>query len=120
MIIAVGTAALLIIGLAVGLVVFLILAVVALVFVLSYEVALTTLKGQTLGKMATNIKVVRADNGELVGWGESIGRWIIPTALLIIPAIGWLLALLVYTSLTWDKYRQGWHDKAVGTIVIRS
>ena len=101
-------------------VVFLVLAAVSLIFVLSYEVVMTALKGQTIGKMATNVKVVRADNGELVGWGKSIGRRIIPVLLAFIPFIGWILALLVYISLTWDRTRQGWHDKAAGTLVIKT
>lgn len=86
----------------------------------AYEVSMIALKGQTLGKMATSVKVVRSDNGELVGWGKSVGRWIIPVLLSVIPYIGWILALLVYVSLTWDKTRQGWHDKAAGTIVVKA
>lgn len=89
-------------------------------FGLGYEASFIALRGQTLGKMATNVKVVRADNGQLVGWGKSIGRWIIPILLLAIPFIGWILALLVYISTIWDKTRQGWHDKAAGTLVIKS
>ena len=85
----------------------------------AYEVTMIALKGQTLGKMATSIKVVRADNGLLPGWGKSIGRWIIPIVLLFVPFIGWILSLLVYVSLTWDKARQGWHDKTAGTLVIK-
>jgi len=85
-----------------------------------YEVTLIATKGQTLGKMATRIKVVRADNGLVPGWGRSIGRWIIPAALGFIPFVGWLLSLLVYVSLLWDKVRQGWHDKAAGTLVIKA
>ena len=85
-----------------------------------YEVTLIATKGQTLGKMATRIKVVRADNGLVPGWGKSIGRWIIPAALGFIPFVGWLLSLLVYVSLLWDKVRQGWHDKAAGTLVIKA
>ena len=84
-----------------------------------YEVTLIALKGQTLGKMAARIKVVRADNGQAPGWGKSFGRWIIPVALGFIPVVGWVLALLVYISLLWDKVRQGWHDKAAGTLVIK-
>ena len=84
-----------------------------------YEVIMIALKGQTLGKMATSIKVVRADNGQLPGWGKAIGRWIIPTVLGVIPFVGWLLSLLVYISLLWDRARQGWHDKAAGTLVIK-
>ena len=84
-----------------------------------YEVSMIALKGQTLGKMATRIRVVRADNGQIPGWGKSIGRWIIPAALGFIPFVGWLLSLLVYLSLLWDKVRQGWHDKAAGTLVVK-
>ena len=84
-----------------------------------YEVTMIALKGQTLGKMATSIKVVRADNGQVPGWGKSIGRWIIPVALAFIPVVGWILSLLVYLSLLWDKIRQGWHDKAAGTLVVK-
>ena len=70
--------------------------------------------------MATRIKVVRADNGLEPGWGKSIGRWIIPAALGFIPFVGWILyaAGLPLPDL-WDKARQGWHDKAAGTLVIK-
>ncbi len=84
-----------------------------------YEVTMIALKGQTLGKMATRVKVIRADNGQLPGWGKSIGRWIIPAVLGLVPVVGWLLSLLVYISLTWDRARQGWHDKAAGTLVVK-
>ena len=87
---------------------------------LLYEVTMIALKGQTLGKMATSVRVVRADNGLVPGWGKSIGRWVIPTALGFIPLVGWLLSLLVYISLTWDRARQGWHDKAAGTLVVKA
>ena len=96
-----------------------------------YEVTMIALKGQTVGKMATSVKVIRADNGQLPRWGKSIARWIIPTLLYFIPVlldsilalpipfIGWVLALLCYVSLTWDKVRQGWHDKAAATLVVK-
>lgn len=87
---------------------------------LCYEVTLTAVKGQTLGKMALRIKVVRQDNGLIPGWGKSLGRWIIPTALGAIPVIGWILALLVYLWLLWDPLRQGLHDKAVKTLVVKA
>ena len=87
-----------------------------------YEVAMIAKKGQTLGKMATRIKVVRADNGNVPGWGKSLGRWLVPSIFsmlgMLIPFVG-LVALLVYVSLTWDRARQGWHDKAASTLVIK-
>ena len=99
---------------------FIAFAIVAVVIGVLYEVTMIATKGQTLGKMATRIKVVRADNGLVPGWGKSIGRWIIPAVLGFIPFVGWLLSLLVYLSLLWDKARQGWHDKAAGTLVIKA
>jgi len=83
-----------------------------------YEVTMIALKGQTLGKMAMSIRVARADNGDLPGWGKSIGRWALPMLLGLIPVIGWIGTLLTYLSLTWDDRRQGWHDKAAATVVI--
>lgn len=93
-------------------------AVIALIGLL-YEVVMIATRGQTLGKMMTSVKVVRADNGLAPGWGKSIGRWIIPLVLGFIPAVGPFLSLLVYLSLLWDSARQGWHDKAAGTFVIK-
>ena len=83
----------------------------------AYETCFVALKGQTPGKMATSIKVVRADNGTLPGWGPAAGRWVIPAigyTLLILPG------LLVHASLLWDDRRQGWHDKAVKTLVVKA
>ena len=80
--------------------------------VLGYEVVLTATKGQTLGKMAARVKVVRADDGHVPGWRKSFGRWAVIN---LIPFLG----LLAYVSLTWDPKRQGWHDKAVSTFVVK-
>ena len=101
------------------------LGVASAAIVMLYEVALIAWRGQTVGKMALKIKVVRADNGLVPGWGKSAGRWLVPA----IPGlVGWLnpsisfiglLSFLVYASLTWDKARQGWHDKAVKTLVVK-
>ena len=88
------------------------------IVVLLYEPTLIALRGQTLGKMAMRIMVVRAENGEVPGWGKAIGRWILPGLLGLIPVVGGLLVLLVYLSLLWDDSRQGWHDKMGTTVVI--
>ena len=83
----------------------------------AYETCFVALKGQTPGKMAVSIKVVRADSGTLPGWGPAAGRWVIPAigyTLLILPG------LLVHASLLWDDRRQGWHDKAVKTLVVKA
>ena len=90
--------------------------VVTVLIALLYEVAFTAIKGQTLGKMVTGIRVVRADNGGIPGWGKSALRWVVPTGAGLVPFVGWLLSLLVYLALTWDPLRQGWHDKAASTM----
>ena len=84
---------------------------------IAYEVTMIALKGQTVGKMVMSIRVARADNGDLPGWGKATGRWALPWLMGLIPLIGWIGALLTYLSLTWDDRRQGWHDKAAGTVV---
>jgi uncharacterized RDD family membrane protein YckC len=85
---------------------------------IAYEVSLTAIKGQTVGKMAVGIRVVRADSGGVPGWGKSIIRWALPNLMCLIPIVGWIGGLLTYVSLTWDDRRQGWHDKAGATVVV--
>lgn len=84
-----------------------------------YEPTLVALRGQTLGKMVMKIMVATAEDGEVPGWGRSIGRFALPNLLNLIPLIGGLLAIVVYISLLWDDRRQGWHDKMGTTVVIR-
>ena len=85
---------------------------------LLYEVTMISARGQTLGKMATGIKVIRADTGRKPGTAKSLARWALPGLLLLIPLIGWLISFLCYLSLTWGSDRQGWHDKAAETLVV--
>jgi len=85
-----------------------------------YEVVLIAVRGQTLGKMLVKVKVVRADSGGVPGAGKSIGRWIIPFAPGFVPGLGQLAQLLIYTWLLWDRNRQGLHDKAAGTLVVKA
>ena len=90
---------------------------------LIYEVWMIAAKGQTLGKMATRIKVIRADNGELPGWSNSFNRWILPGFFgavgAFIQAVG-LVSPLIYLSLLWGKNRQGWHDMVAKTLVVKA
>lgn len=101
---------------------------VPILFSAIYEIGLTALKGQTLGKMATRTQVVRAEDlfqpewGRAPALGQSIIRWTLP-AVLLIPAfylsyVGEILYLLCYLALMWDRDRQGWHDKAARTLVV--
>ena len=91
---------------------------------LVYEVSLVATRGQTIGKMAMKIKIIRSGDGLLPGWDMSTVRWLvpaIPSLIALVPPLGLvgLLSLVVYLSLTWDKVRQGWHDKAAKTLVVK-
>ena len=85
-----------------------------------YEVTLIALRGQTLGKMALGVRVVGADNGQNPGWGKASLRWLTPNAPAILPLVGSIITLLVYLSLLWSDTRQGWHDMAAKTLVIKA
>ena len=87
--------------------------------ILLYEVTMIALRGQTVGKMMMGIKVIRAVDGQIPGWGKSAKRWLVPQLPGLIPFVGSLLTLLVYLSPVFDNRRQGWHDKAAGTFVVR-
>lgn len=94
------------------------LVLISVIVGVGYEVTLTALKGQTLGKMALSLKVVKEDTGEVPGWGPAGIRWVIPAVAGLIPIIGGLLALLVYAAVLWDPRNQGWHDKPAKTLVV--
>jgi len=87
-----------------------------------YEWLFIAFKGQTLGKMAAGVKVVRADTGQPLGLGKAFLRWAVPGVPGLIPRIGGLLTLIVWLSIFFDKTKryQGWHDKAAGDFVIKS
>ncbi len=93
--------------------------ILALVSVL-YDPAMIAIRGQTIGKMVTGIRVVRLDDGELPSWGRSFGRWVLPGVLLAIPGIGFVPVVICWASLTWDPSRRGWHDKVAGTVVVKT
>lgn len=87
---------------------------------LLYDPLLIAIRGQTIGKKAAGIRVVRADNGELPTLGRSFARWALPGVLLAIPGAGYFLAALCFSSLTRDASRRGWHDKVAGTVVVKA
>lgn len=72
-------------------------------------------KGQTPGKMAMKIKVVKKDGatGEL-GFMTAFLREVVGKFISSIPlGLGYLWVL-------WDKDKQTWHDKIAGTIVVKA
>lgn len=78
-----------------------------------YLIYFTAATGQTLGKKAMNIKVVRLDNGKTLDYmgaflREVVGRFVSG----IVLALGYLWVI-------GDAKKQGWHDKIAGTVVIK-
>ena len=92
---------------------------IGLMSILLYELPLTAVQGQTVGKILTKNKVVRIDNGQVPGWKRASVRWIVLyLPLLILPVIGIPIFLLTALSPLIDTQRRGWHDKLAGTMVV--
>ena len=73
--------------------------------------------GQTLGKQAMRIRVVR-ENGAAVTLGNGVMREVIGRQLLVAFTYG-LYAVLDYLWPLWDRSRQCLHDKVAQTRVVR-
>jgi uncharacterized RDD family membrane protein YckC len=65
--------------------------------------------GQSVGKALLGIRVVNEHSGQLPDLWHSFLRWWIPS--LLPPLLVWA---------TWDERRQGIHDKAAETLVVRA
>jgi uncharacterized RDD family membrane protein YckC len=103
----------------------------ALVVQVVYEVLLIGWRGQTLGKMALRIRAARYVDGGLPTWQQSAFRSLVPAvpqfvALVLPSSAGTLdvvltVALLyVFGAALFDPLLRGIHDKAAGTIVLRT
>jgi uncharacterized RDD family membrane protein YckC len=72
-------------------------------------------RGQTVGKMALNIRVCDVSTGGSIGYGRAFLRWLVASilwAVLYIPGIVDVLFPL------WDPKRQTIHDKAARSVVV--
>ena len=104
-------------------------AIVALVG-LAYYTIMHAKWGQTLGKKAVGIRVVKAADLSAVSWGQALGRqlfvYVITFATSIInflaPAAGilGLVGMLDNAWILWDQRRQAVHDKVAGTVVVKA
>lgn len=96
------------------------IAIVAAAIGAVYETGFIAYRGQTPGKMLLGIMVADADGGGFPSISSAFVRWLLPSALGIFPFVGWLLQGVAYAWLLVDPSRQGWHDKAARTIVVRA
>ena len=77
-----------------------------------YYIGLWTWRGQTLGQMVANNKVIRAD-GKPVDLRTATLRFLGYLLCYLTLGIGFLMIL-------WDKQKQGLHDKIAKTYVVRA
>jgi uncharacterized RDD family membrane protein YckC len=69
--------------------------------------------GQSWGQQACNVRVVDAQTGQPIGAWRTFGR---QAARILSGAV----CYLGYLWMLWDGRKQTWHDKLVGSIVVRS
>jgi uncharacterized RDD family membrane protein YckC len=69
--------------------------------------------GQTPGKKAVGIRVVRQDNGAPLGYGLAVGRF-------LARIVNWFTLGFGLLWAAWDPQHQAFHDKIANTLVVRS
>ena len=79
---------------------------------LAYSALLVGLQGQTIGHRAAGIRVVDVNTGGLIGPGRAAGRWF------VLSVTGAICTLGYWSPFFDSTRRQGWHDKAVSSVVI--
>ena len=80
--------------------------------VLGYAVVFWSLNGRTLGMALLGLKVVSPDGSHISVWRALVR--------IVVFIISMLLFFIGFLWVLGDDRRQGWHDKAAGTIVIYS
>ncbi len=85
-----------------------------------YEIACVALTGQTVGKRLLRIKVVDVTTGRPPRLDGASIRYLVPSVPALLPGIGAVITVVVYLSAAWSPTRQGWHDRAAGTVVVRA
>jgi uncharacterized RDD family membrane protein YckC len=97
-------------------------ASVALVLAISggYETFMIGWRGQTLGKIATGIRVVRSRDRGQPGYGVAGLRWAAANFLSSLPYVGWLIGIASIVLIFADNRRQMIHDKIAQTMVVRA
>lgn len=93
--------------------------------VVAYQVVLTALSGQTLGKRLLRTRVVRDLPGPsptACGWSGAVSRHAVLVLPGLLPVVGGaasaLVPVAVLVSMAVDDLRRGLHDRIAGTRVI--
>jgi predicted Zn finger-like uncharacterized protein len=90
----------------------LIINLLSMVLSFSYYIFFTGYCGQTPGKMAVRIKVIRTDSSD-ISYGRAFLREVIGKT------ISGILLLIGYIMVAFDSQKQGLHDKIADTYVIK-
>lgn len=69
--------------------------------------------GQTMGRKIMGIRVVDQFTEQPIGFGRALGRTVFANI------ISGSFFYLGYLWMLWDADRQTWHDKVVGSVVVR-
>jgi len=99
-----------------------IVSVVTAAVWLAYEVPAVAGTGQTPGKRALGIKVMRIENTERLGVGRALRRWItlgLPTLLWTCCCVGFVMQFLDCLYVAVDRrLHQAMHDRSAQTVVV--
>lgn len=87
--------------------------IVNIILTSGYYIYFTAKEGQTLGKKALEIKVVKKDSQQAPGYMSAFLREVVGKF------VSGIVFGLGYLWMLWDKDKQTWHDKIAGTIVIK-
>jgi uncharacterized RDD family membrane protein YckC len=88
---------------------------------LTYEVTMVRLLGRTIGKILLGIRIVRIPDGTNPDWGQSGVRYLLPGVADAIPVwFSGVFAIGIYVTAMFDPVYRGIHDKAAGTLVLRT
>jgi uncharacterized RDD family membrane protein YckC len=68
-------------------------------------------RGQTVGKMAVGIRVIDLARGGPIGYARAFVRY-------IGRFVSFLVVLLGYLWMLWDREKQTWHDKMAGSVDV--
>jgi uncharacterized RDD family membrane protein YckC len=86
----------------------------------AYNAIFVAWRGQTFGKMGAHAKVVRSSDGSRVSPARAALRAVVPMVGTVLPfPFGLLVPVTVYGWMLFTPKRQGLHDLAAGTVVIR-
>jgi uncharacterized RDD family membrane protein YckC len=85
----------------------------------AYYIGFTVARGQTPGKMLIGTRVVMKRTGEIPAPGPAVMRWVVPGLFVFLPGVS-VVSVVIYGWLLFNVYRQGLHDKAARTVVVRA